>query len=110
VIRTATIQELSEARASRRVVLVDVRTPDEFSRGHIAGAVLMPLHVVPLRSTELDRTETCYVVCESGARSAQACAYLAEQGYDVRSLEGGMGAWRSAGLPVETGIQEPARR
>jgi len=50
------------------------------------------------------------VVCESGARSAQACAYLGQQGYDVRSVQGGMTAWRSAGLPVETGLHEPASR
>jgi rhodanese-related sulfurtransferase len=67
----------------------------------------MPLHLVPLRASELDRSETYYVVCESGGRSGQACAYLAQQGFDVRSVQGGMSAWRGAGLAVETGL-EPA--
>jgi len=110
MIHAASIQETSEARALRRGTLLDVRNADEFSRGHVEGAVFLPLHMVPLRVSELDRAETYYVVCESGARSAQACAYLAQQGYDVRSVQGGMSAWRSAGLPVETGLHESASR
>jgi rhodanese-related sulfurtransferase len=110
MIRTASIQETSEARALRRGTVLDVRNADEFARGHMDGALFMPLHVVPLRSAELDRTETYFVVCESGARSAQACTYLAQQGYDVRSVLGGMSAWRSAGLPVETGLHETVAR
>ena len=108
MIRTASIEETSQARALRRGTLLDVRNADEISRGHVGGAVFMPLPVVPLRTSELDRGETYYVVCESGARSAQACQYLAQQGYDVRSVQGGMSAWRSAALPVETGLHEPA--
>ncbi|HEY5134280.1 MAG TPA: rhodanese-like domain-containing protein [Candidatus Nanopelagicales bacterium] len=110
MIHAASIQETSQARALRRGTLLDVRNADEFSRGHVDGAVFMPLHIVPLRASELDRAETYYVVCESGARSAQACAYLGQQGFDVRSVQGGMSAWRSAGLPVETGLHEPASR
>ena len=110
MIRTASIEETSQARALRRGTVLDVRNADEFSRGHVDGAVFMPLPVVPLRTSELDRGETYYVVCESGARSAQACAYLAQQGYVVRSVQGGMSAWRSAALPVETGLHEPAPR
>ena len=104
MIRMASIQETSEVRALRRGALLDVRTADEFRQGHVDGAVLMPLPIVPLRHTELDRSEQYYVVCESGARSAQACSYLSELGFDVRSVQGGMSAWRSAGLPVESGL------
>ncbi len=110
MIHAATIQETSRARGLRRGTVLDVRNPDEFARGHVGGALFMPLHIVPLRTSELDRSETYFVVCESGARSAQACAYLAQQGYDVRSVQGGMAAWRSAGLPVETGWHESASR
>jgi rhodanese-related sulfurtransferase len=110
MIHTATIAETSEARSLRRGTVLDVRTADEFAGGHIDGAVFMPLHIVPLRVSELDRSETYYVVCQSGGRSAQACAYLAAQGYDVRSIEGGMSAWRAAGHPVDTGLREPSSR
>lgn len=110
MIRTASIQEAAEARAVRRGTFLDVRNSDEFARSHVEGAVFMPLHIVPLRASELDRAETYFVVCESGGRSGQACSYLAQQGYDVRSVEGGMSAWRSAGLPVETGLHDAALR
>ncbi|MBI1375867.1 MAG: rhodanese-like domain-containing protein [Frankiales bacterium] len=108
IVRLASLDETDQARALRRGTLLDVRNPDEFHRGHIDGAVLMPLHLVPLRASELDRRETYYVVCESGARSAQACSYLAQQGYDVRSVEGGMSSWRAAGQPVSTGREQVA--
>ena len=110
MIHVASIQETAEARAIRRATVLDVRNADEFAAGHVQGAVLMPLHIVPLRTSELDRSETYYVVCESGARSAQACTYLAQQGYDVRSVQGGMSAWRGAGLPVEAGLHDPVAR
>ena len=110
MIHTASIQETSEARALRRGTVLDVRNADEFAHGHIDGALFMPLHIVPLRVSELDRSETYYVVCESGGRSGQACAYLAAQGYDVRSVQGGMSAWRAAGHPVETGLHETMSR
>lgn len=103
MIRTATVQETSDARALHRGTVLDVRNADEYARGHIDGAVLMPLHLVPLRVSELDRSETYYVVCESAGRSGQATAYLAQHGFDARSMQGGMSAWRAAGLPVATG-------
>ena len=93
MIRTATVAEAATARSLRSASFLDVRNADEFANGHIDGAVFMPLHIVPLRTSELARSETYFVICQSGARSAQATAYLAGQGYDVRSVEGGMNAW-----------------
>ena len=104
MIRTATVAEAAIARSLRSASFLDVRNADEFANGHIDGAVFMPLHIVPLRTSELARSETYFVICQSGARSAQATAYLAGQGYDVRSVEGGMNAWIAAGNPVTTGL------
>ena len=104
MIRTATVAEAAIARSLRSASFLDVRTADEFAQGHIDVAAFVPLHVVPLRTSELSRSETYFVVCQSGARSAQATAYLAAQGYDVRSVEGGMSAWLAAGHPVTTGL------
>jgi rhodanese-related sulfurtransferase len=103
VIPQATLTEAESARPLRRAVVLDVRTFDEFASGHIPDATFMPLHVVPLRVSELDRTASYVVVCESGARSAQATAYLLQQGYDARSMTGGMAAWRASARAVETG-------
>lgn len=104
MIPVVSVQEASDARALARGTVLDVRTPEEHSAGHVDGSVLIPLHVVPVRTSELRRAETYYVVCESGARSAQATQFLLAQGYDARSVQGGMAAWRAAGLPVATGM------
>lgn len=91
------------AAQARGCQVVDVRTADEFAGGHIRGAHSIPLFAVPLRADELDRRRPVYLVCESGARGQQAGAYLDGRGYTVLNLEGGMAAWRGAGLPVSTG-------
>lgn len=81
--------------------LVDVREMPELAGGMIAGAQAIPLATLPLRLAELDRAETVVLVCRSGARSAQACLYLQQQGYDsVYNLRGGMLAWVGTGLPA----------
>jgi rhodanese-related sulfurtransferase len=103
VIPQATLEDAEPARSQRSTVVLDVRTPQEFEGGHVPGAVAIPLHVVPLRLSELDRATSYVVVCESGARSAQATAYLLAQGYDARSMTGGMAAWRATGRAVQTG-------
>lgn len=106
MIPQTTLVEVENARPLRRADVLDVRTAEEFRAGHVAGASLMPLHVLPLRLGELDRNRSYLVVCESGARSAQATAYLLQQGYDARSMTGGMAAWRATGRPVEVGSPE----
>jgi rhodanese-related sulfurtransferase len=81
--------------------LVDVRTAAEFSRGAIAGARHIELAALPTRSAELDPAAPWVLYCLSGARSAQACAYLAQRGFGrLYNLEGGIAAWARAGLPV----------
>jgi rhodanese-related sulfurtransferase len=83
--------------------ILDVRTPAEFRRGHVPGAVNIPLDTLPDHFGDLEphRAETIYVICESGYRSARAAAVLHEQGFDAVDVLGGTGAWRRAGLPVE---------
>jgi rhodanese-related sulfurtransferase len=109
VIPQASLADAESARALRRATVLDVRTHDEFSAGHIADATFLPLHVVPLRLSELSRSESYLVVCESGARSAQATSYLLQQGYDARSVTGGMAAWRASGRPVQSGAPQGVR-
>ena len=102
MISRALVHDVAAAQ-KRGCQVVDVRTPDEFANGHIPGAQSMPLFAVPLRIDELDRRRPVYVVCESGARSQQAGAYLDGRGYRVFSLDGGMASWRAAGLPTAAG-------
>ena len=78
-------------------------------------ATLLPARLIPVNCAqlqlgmyvaELDRSASYVVVCESGARSAQATAYLLQQGYDARSMTGGMAAWRASARAVETGASQ----
>jgi rhodanese-related sulfurtransferase len=82
--------------------VIDVRNPDEYAAGRVPGAVLMPLHTVPVRVQDIPRDRTVYLVCQSGGRSAQGTAWLAQQGYDVVNVLGGTQAWVMSGFPVES--------
>lgn len=82
--------------------LIDVRTPAEIARGGIGGAEPLPLHLIPLRLSELTGADGKLVFyCQSGARSAQACAFLAQHGVsEVYNLQGGIMAWAGSGRPL----------
>ncbi|CAB4329763.1 unannotated protein [freshwater metagenome] len=89
----------------RNVSVVDVRESDEYVAGHISGAVHIPLSTIPVRHSELDKTQTQYLICEAGGRSAQAGMFLESQGFDVVNIAGGTGALRMMGTPLNTGDQ-----
>ena len=80
-------------RNNEDLSLIDVREEDEFQYGHIPGAQSVPLSEFP---KELDKGKEYYVVCQSGGRSSMACQYLAENGYEVTNVMGGMSAWKGA--------------
>ena len=82
------------------VTVLDVREPVEWQHGRIDGAVHIPLTEVPDRVGELPTDQQILVVCKVGGRSGQAAAYLAEKGYDVVNLAGGMLDWEAAGRPM----------
>lgn len=97
---------LTEAPDS--VQLVDVRSPQEMAQGVIPGAALLPLHMVPLKADEwTSDTRPMVIYCRSGARSAQACAFLAARGGDRQyiNLRGGIIDWVRQGLPVSEAPQ-----
>lgn len=83
------------------VLLVDVRGAGETARGIIKGAKLIPLHLVPMNVHEFKSEKDVVIYCHSGARSAQACQFLAGQGINnLHNLEGGVMYWAGAGLPL----------
>lgn len=96
------VEELDTARAEGATV-IDVRESDEYAAGHVPGAQLIPLGLVPVRLQDLPRDEPVYVVCQSGGRSWQAAQLLDRAGLDARSVVGGTSAWASSGRPVGTG-------
>ena len=87
--------------------LVDVRTEDEYVGGHVPGAVLVPLHQLGERHTEVAADQEVYVICHVGGRSAAAVAALNRAGYRTVNVAGGTAAWVEAGLPV---VEGPAPR
>ncbi len=89
------------------VTLLDVREEWEFQRGHVPGALHIPIGQLPRRFGELPRDHPIAVICASGHRSLGATHFLLERGFvGTGSVDGGMSRWARGGRPVERG---PAR-
>jgi rhodanese-related sulfurtransferase len=82
--------------------IVDVRTPEEYARGHIAGALNIPITSLP---KGLDGLPDGPVIttCSLGGRGGRAAVLLDAAGYLAFTIAGGTKAWQAAGLPVVTG-------
>lgn len=86
-----------------KTTIVDVRSSEEFAAGHLRDAKHIPLADLSARIGELDKQKnrTIVMVCQTGARSDKAARQLQAAGFeDVHSLEGGLAAWKAAGLPL----------
>lgn len=95
------IAQLEQLQQAGPVLLLDVRTDAEVARGIIAGAKHIPLNMIPARYSELEPQAVTVIYCASGARSAQACAWLADKGFtSVHNLQGGIVGWQRSGLPI----------
>lgn len=84
--------------------ILDVRTPDEYTSGHLAGSVNINWNDSSFNEKAglLSKDQPVYVYCLSGGRSAKAAAYLRSKGFKpVYEMEGGMLKWRAAKLPEE---------
>lgn len=93
-------EELNGLRGQIRII--DVRQSEEFTGelGHIPEAELIELQTIPQRVSELSKSEQIVMVCRSGGRSAQATAYLLQNGYShIYNMKGGMILWNMLGLP-----------
>ncbi len=81
--------------------VLDVREPYEWAEFHIPGATLIPLGTLGDRLSEVPRDKPIVVVCRSGNRSQTGRDILLRAGFAaVTSMDGGVRAWRDAGLPV----------
>jgi rhodanese-related sulfurtransferase len=87
-----------------KAAVIDVCGADEFAAGHVVGAKNIPLADLEAKLTGAVKNKATPVilVCASGMRSKRAVAIAKKLGYEnSHSLAGGMGAWRTASLPVE---------
>ena len=108
--------EVSDAHGCLQTdtLIIDIREPAEFPRGHIPGALHLPRGLLEfeihglIERTAIDQNkppeeQDIVLYCGTGGRSALAAATMAELGYrNVRSMAGGVVAWNAAGLPLDT--------
>ena len=95
--------EFSEVIAQPGVIILDVRTPEEFNAGHIANAININVADSNFSSevSKLDKNATVAVYCRSANRSAVATKEMAELGFtDMYDMQGGIIDWEAAGGPV----------
>lgn len=105
--------QVQEALSQGNATLIDIREAEELvANGRIEGSVLAPRgmlefyadETLPYHKPEFDRNRKLILHCASGGRSALAAATLKQMGYtDVCHLDGGIKAWKEAGLPVQNG-------
>jgi len=101
---------VSEARRIQEdppagLVVLDVRTTEEFAEGHLDGAMMIDFYAPDFADqiATLDRDVPYLLYCRSGNRSSQARAIMEQLGFtDVADVDGGIAAWVDAGLPVVT--------
>jgi len=94
-------QAASMIKDKKDLQLIDVRTAAEYADGHLANAKLIPVQELPQRLAEIDKSKPVLLYCRSGHRSGNALKILQDKGYkDAKHIEGGIGAWQAAGLPV----------
>jgi rhodanese-related sulfurtransferase len=86
-----------------KTLVLDVRDAADFAVAHVRDAKNIPLKELPARIGEIDKfkAKTVVVVCPSGVQSSKATAQLKRAGFnDVHSLNGGLTAWQTQGLPT----------
>ena len=98
---TAERIDVASARARQRSgeLIIDVRSPEEYAQGHIAGAVNIPLE--QLEAAELPDAAVM-TTCGGGGRGGRAADALVAAGHEAYSIAGGTRAWEAAGMPVES--------
>ncbi len=97
------VQGLEVLKTNEGCMLIDVRTDAEVSRGAIEGAVHIPLHLLPLKAQDLPSDKPIVFYCQSGGRSAQACAFVASKGVgEVYNLQGGIMGWIRSGKQLSS--------
>ncbi len=98
-IDATTLKEMMDK--GEKIQLLDVRSQAEFAQGIIAGGEFVPLHTIPLKMNDLDKDKTIVFYCRSGARSAQACMYVAQNtGVEALNLRGGIISWYQSGFEI----------
>jgi rhodanese-related sulfurtransferase/DNA-binding transcriptional ArsR family regulator len=96
-------KELLDRARKGLVTVLDVRPPEEFSAGHLPGAVNIPIHELEKRLSELPKRKEVVAYCRGPycLMSYDAVQLLRRKGLKARRLQAGLPEWRRAGLPIE---------
>ena len=97
------VKEFAELIADTCVVILDVRTAEEYAEGHIPGAILIDQSKDDFMEQAkhlLPKDKTIAIYCRSGRRSANAAGKLVDAGFKCLNLKGGIMAWKEANMPV----------
>ena len=98
------VNTVAAMKGKEGIVVLDVREDDEYADAHIPGVLHIPMGQVMDRKAEFIDAKTVFVSCRSGHRSSRVTAALRAEGFThVHNMAGGIRAWKSAGLPVESG-------
>jgi len=97
--------ELARRIEAGTVVVIDVRPPEEYEQGHIAGAVSVPLDEIKTWAREAPKRKQIVAYCRGPycVYAIQAAAELQKRGLRAVRAADGVAEWRAAGLPIETG-------
>ncbi len=106
LLETVPVGEIEEIVASppERLVVLDIRTAEEYAEGHLAGAINIDYYADNFESLlgELDLGVPYVMYCNSGNRSGNALPVMDSLGFlEVYELDGGIQAWNGANLPLE---------
>lgn len=77
------------------IELIDVRSTGEYDEVHIPSARNIPLHILPVRMNEINKSKEIVFVCRSGGRSAQATMFATQAGIPAYNLSGGMNSFEN---------------
>ncbi|MFP4567601.1 MAG: rhodanese-like domain-containing protein [Candidatus Woesearchaeota archaeon] len=105
IIRSASTSEFNSMLNSKDVVLIDIRTPDEFNSGHINGAMNLDFYSSTFKEELdlLDKSKTYLIYCRTGSRTGQTLNIMKNLGFsEVYDLSGGIVAWQSNNFPLVT--------
>jgi rhodanese-related sulfurtransferase len=103
-INVVSIEQFEKMTAKKKNMLVDVRTPEEVSEGHLPGALNINFlgETFSQEIEALNKNKTYLLYCRSGSRTRKAADQMQKAGFKkVYMLEGGITAWNEAGKPVE---------
>ncbi|MEL3890035.1 rhodanese family protein [Ferrovibrio sp. MS7] len=107
-LQSITADRLKTLMDAGQTVLIDIREPSEHAREHILGARLAPLSAFDQHDFDRDKDKIAVFHCKSGNRTAMNAAKLAAAGFrEAYILQGGLDAWRKAGLPLHENRDAP---